>query len=107
MNQPDLPFDARTLARTDNPETSKAVAGSARDLRCEHHAIILDVIARWRYVDWTADEIARRCDLDRHQIGRRLGELERAGIVEKSGEKRPTDTGRLAHCYRVVPRSTN
>lgn len=100
MNQPGLPFAPHTLARTENPTTSHAAAAAARDLRADHHRTILDVMRCG--ADWTADNVAIHCNLDRHQIGRRLGELERHGLVRKSGAQRPTATGRMANCYAVV-----
>ena len=100
MNQSLLPFAAHTLARTENPATSHAAAAAARDLRADHHRLILDVMRCGE--DWTADEVAIHCHLDRHQIGRRLGELEKHLLVRKSGRQRPTATGRMANCYQVV-----
>lgn len=93
-----LPFEARKLARTENPETSKAAAAVSKELRSEHHKTILAVMATGS-LGWTADDIAMRCSLSRHQIGRRLNELERAGIIRKTGVTRPTPTGRMACCY--------
>jgi len=101
LDQPALPFDAHRLARTENPSTSHAAAAASRDLRANHHRTILDVMRC--SADWTADEIALHCNLDRHQIGRRLGELERHGLVRKSGAQRPTASGRMANCYALVP----
>lgn len=98
MNQPELPFDAHKLARTENPETSKAAARSCRELRGEHHALILDALADGNA---NADELAPRCGLTRHQIGRRLGELENAGLVRKTGAARPSASGRMANCYEA------
>lgn len=100
MNQPALPFDAHRLARTENPSTSHAAAAASRELRADHHRTILDVMRCG--ADWTADEVAVHCQLDRHQIGRRLGELEKSGLVRKSGAQRATATGRLANCYAIA-----
>lgn len=97
MNQIELPFDAHKLARTTDPSTSKEAAMACKELRGEHHAIVLAVLDS--VVDANADEIAARCELDRHQIGRRLNELERAGLVWRTGVTRPTATGRAAMCY--------
>ncbi len=99
MNQPTL-WDARTKARTTDPATSHAAARAARETAADHQRTILAVMRCG--ADWTADEIAAQCNLDRHQIGRRLGELERAGLVRKSGATRPTATGRQANCYEAV-----
>jgi len=97
MNQPPLPFDAHKLARTDDPATSKAAAKSCKELRSEHHRLILEALSE--VGDANADEIADVCGLHRHQVGRRLNELERAGYVRLTGTTRPTPTGRLAQCY--------
>lgn len=99
MNQ--LTFGDVPRARTTDPETSHAAAASSRGLAGEHRRKILAVMAKGG--DWTADEIAERCDLNRHQIGRRLGELERSGAVQKSINTRPTPSGRQAQCYEVTP----
>lgn len=96
-----LPFCAHQLARATNPETSHQAAAGVRSFRTQHHETILAVMRTSD--DWTADEIAIHCHLDRHQIGRRLGELERHGLVQKSGNQRRTAAGRMACCYRVMP----
>jgi len=101
MMQKELPFDARKLARAENPRTSHAAAAGVRAFRTGHHAQILAVMACG--ADWTADEIAAKCCLDRHQVGRRLNELERHGLVRKTANQRDTGTGRLACCYEVAP----
>ena len=107
-----LPFDARRLARSENPTTSKSAAAACRELRSEHHSTILavmnsEIVGQDELMvitrDWNADEIAEKCSLDRHQIGRRLHELERSGMVRKSGRQRATPTGRLACCYEAKP----
>lgn len=95
-----LSFDDMPRARASDPVTSKAAARQATGLAGEHQRIILDVMRCGN--DWTADEVAIHCDLDRHQIGWRLGELERAGKVRRSGQTRPTPNGRQAQCYEVV-----
>lgn len=100
MAQPELPFDAVKLARTDDAETSKQAARDCRDLRNDHHAAILGVLALVE--DANADEIANRCGLDRVQVGKRMHELERHGRVELSGATRPSNSGRMARCYRRV-----
>lgn len=100
MNQSELPFAAHKLARASDPETSKAAARQCKALRADHHQKI--VAALRRLTTANADEIAQYCDLDRVQVGRRLNELERAGLVRKTGETRPTASGRAACCYGVV-----
>jgi predicted ArsR family transcriptional regulator len=99
VNQPTL-WGAHAKARASDPSTSHAAAAAARGVAADHHRTILEVMRCG--ADWTADEIAVHCNLDRHQIGRRLGELERAGLVRKSGAQRATATGRMANCYSIA-----
>lgn len=74
--------DPRTLARRRNPETSKAAAASAVEFVPDHHAVIVDVMRKHGKNGLTVHEIATFCRLDAHAIGKRVGELERSGIVE-------------------------
>jgi predicted transcriptional regulator len=97
--------DAFRRARTTDPQTSKDAARAVGGMADEHFRIIFAVIATGG--DWTADEIATRCPLDRHQIGRRLGEMEREGMVRVTANQRPTPKGRMARCYEAVPPATN
>lgn len=101
MNHPVL-FEPRKLARTENPETSKAAARACQATRDGHHTVILDILQGSSGL--TADEIAARSStLTRHQVGRRLHELVGAGRVRITGEQRATPSGRMAQCYaRVV-----
>ena len=101
MNTTQIPFDATTLARSTNPATSHAAAQSCRELRDAQHRTILEVMGRGYAPDWTADEIAEWCALDRHQIGRRLNELERHRLIRRTANKRPTPSGRMAQCWEV------
>src|SRR6185437_3168790 len=48
------------------------------------------------------EQIAAQLKLDKHQIGRRLSELERMQVVYKTGEKRLTSTNRNAFVYKIV-----
>lgn len=107
MNQSELPFAAHKLARASDPETSKAAARQCKELRGEHHRAILEQMRKPIFgsgvtSDWTCDELAAYIGtLDRVQIGKRMHELERAGLVRKTGETRPTASGRAACCYEV------
>lgn len=100
MIQPTLPFDAARLARATDPATSKAAAADCRSLRGRQHAVILEVLAT--VADATCDEVADRCDLNRHQVGRRMHELLAGGLVRTTGNTRPTPSGRMAQCYEVA-----
>lgn len=101
VSQPELPFDAHKLARTENPDTSKDAARQCKDLRSEHHRRILEALAGCDR-GANADELAVLCaGLDRVQIGKRMHELEKAGLVRKTGDARPSKSGRMACCYAL------
>jgi len=40
-----------------------------------------------------------------HQVNKRLGELRRAGLVETTGETRPSASGRPERVYRATAAS--
>lgn len=102
MNVQDLPFEPRKLARTENPPTSKAAAVDSRSLRGEHHRAILEVLASLTS-PMTCEDIAYALGfLDRHQVGRRMGELHLAGLAITVGQK-VISTGRSARCWRPAP----
>jgi len=44
----------------------------------------------------TADELARRLEMDRWSIQPRTSELRRKGLIRDSGQRRPNATGKLA-----------
>lgn len=101
MNQ-QLLFDPRKLARSMDPQTSKDAAKSCGELRGVHHRLIMQILAGGE--DLNADQIADRsgCSMDRVQVGKRMHELLAAGMVVLSGSVAPSDSGRMARCYRVA-----
>lgn len=50
----------------------------------------------------TYEELANHIGMDRHQIGRRLKEMELEELIYKGGVKRPTKSGRNAFVYYLV-----
>lgn len=50
----------------------------------------------------TYEELADFIGMERHQIGRRLKEMELEELIYKSGLKRPTKSGRNAFVYYLV-----
>lgn len=79
------------------PDTSLAAYKQAEPMISPHHQKIisaLSVLGKAIY-----EKIAAHLEMDRHQIGRRLSELEGKGIVYKPGTKAPTKTGRMAYEY--------
>lgn len=72
-------FEPRTLARASNPVTSHAAAARVGEFGHVQHDTILRVLRHRGQL--TAFEIAAFCALDAHEIGKRLGEMERAGLI--------------------------
>ncbi|MGL4325825.1 MAG: MarR family transcriptional regulator [Beijerinckiaceae bacterium] len=106
-------FNPRTLARRHDPETSKEAAKTVREFAGGHHAQILDALAK--HPDGlTAHEIAAFCQIDAHQVGKRINELEKAGRIENiiiaDGDSpdgytvltRATPGGRQARVWRLA-----
>ena len=97
--------DPRTLARSSNPATSHMAAGRVNEFASGQHALILAVLREHGVDGLTAHEIAGHCDLLAHAIGRRLNELERAGLIEVVSDAdakdllRATPSGRMARVW--------
>lgn len=76
----DLPLWA--ACRRSDPVPSRIAAGMAGELRADHQRRIVEAL---RVSPAGASEIAERVGLVAHQVGKRLGELERAGAIETTG----------------------
>lgn len=87
-------------ARATDPDTSHEAAAEVHEFEGDHHAQILDAL---RLGPAGATEIAGRCGLGRDQVGKRLCELERGGLVVKDGKTRNAN-GKNEGRYR---RATN
>ena len=96
---PELPLWA--AARATDPQTSHDAAASVHEFAGEHHRAILEALA---VGPGTADEIGDRCGLDGHKVGKRLGEMRRAGMVTRLDETRAGKSGRQMHVYAAALR---
>ena len=109
MNQSELPFDARKLARSTDPATSKAAAKACKELRGVHHQQILSVLQFSGRESMTCDEIAEQfsigwpegAQLDRVQVGKRMHELEK--LDQRQQGARRSATRRWANGKVGVP----
>lgn len=84
------PLRDEGLARATDPETSKAAAESI-DPRGQQQQLmraLLRIGIGCRY------ELARESGLTEYQAGRRLSELQQAGLIYWTGQVRPGETGR-------------
>ena len=86
------------LFRRADPPTSKAAAERVSEFAGEHHRLILQALGEGPA---HKDDIASRCGLTEQQVVRRLRAMERAGLVERTNETRPTASGRQATVWRA------
>lgn len=96
---PSVAFEPHKLARAEDPDTSKAAARAARDLRECHHGIILDVLLGGPK---TSEEIAAASSLRHDQVWRRAGELRDKGYIKDTGDRRPNASGRPATVWALA-----
>jgi DNA-binding MarR family transcriptional regulator len=90
---------ARKLARRTNPATSQDAAGRVAEFASDHHAIILATLRK--HGGSTVNEVATYCKLDAHAVGKRMNELERAGLA-----RCVMDAGKGGHCGQPLTRMT-
>lgn len=100
MNQLAIDFDAKTLARASDPQTSPTAAARVREFAGKHASAIFCWLAD-HPAGGTKDEIARGTGIDPIAVARRMKELQRTAGVYDSGETRSTPTGRQATVWRV------
>lgn len=84
-------------ARRTDPATSRAAAAGAASFAGDHRQRILAALA-----DGPAGktEIGRRCGLTEQQVARRMHELRRAGLVERTGREVRSASGCAEDEYR-------
>ncbi len=75
--------NARELARTTDPSTSKSAAARVAEFASHHHTRILAALLEG---SGTVYAIAERTGIDAHAVGKRVGELARQGLIETAGE---------------------
>jgi predicted transcriptional regulator len=84
------------------PDTSLAAYKAVSpEMLTNHHSKIIEAL-RLSKNGLMYEQIAAQVKLDKHQVGRRISELESMQIIYKPGEKRNTSTGRSAYVYKLV-----
>ena len=99
MTQLDLDFATRHSRRTD-PETSHAAAASLTSVET-HKALILAYLKSIAPRSEIFESIASAVHMEPHAVARRLPDLMRDGLIERTEETRRTSTGRTARCWRA------
>ncbi len=86
-------------ARTTDPETSKQAAEQAEDLANKHFSLIH--LALIKNGALGKDGIAYVTGLDGNQVARRLPEMQRLGVIELTGQKVESLSGRMEREWRA------
>lgn len=97
----EAPVYSRPVARRTDPETSHQAAAIAELKAVGNRALALSTL-RAHPAGLTDFELAELTGLQQNSVGKRRGELRDAGLVEDSGERRPSTTGSPAIVWRAV-----
>lgn len=89
----------KELARSNDPPTSQAAAARAVTFKGDHARKIL---AALELGPAGQTVIGQRCNLDKHKVGKRLGEMGRLGLIEQTGRTLVNETGRREREWRAT-----
>ena len=78
--------------RKDDPVTSYEAADSIKDKVPDHYTEIIECLILHGALG--KDGISSKSRLDPNQVARRLSEMERLGLIEQTGNKVKSNTGR-------------
>lgn len=95
----------RMYRRTDPPTSPEAAIKTVvRNVKSDHHALILSALKRAGR-PMAAEEIADATPIGDHvAVNRRLPELVREGLIERTTERHKNRSGSSAYRYRMVAR---
>lgn len=79
-----------------NVETSIAAANALAPKLGRLQRLAHETIRAAGWLGLTADELAKRLEMDRYSIQPRTSELKRKGLIRDSGQRRPNATGKQA-----------
>lgn len=91
--------EVHTLARWTDPLTSKAAARRVGELSRSHVAAILRALKEGPA---SKTGLAQRTGIEAHSIGRRLGEMEKQGLIRLTGNTVPSAAGRPEREWEVA-----
>jgi len=92
-----LPFEPHKLARQADVDTSHDAADSIKLGREGQHRAMMQIFSRSQ-MGLTAENLG---DILGYPVWRRMNELEEAGLIQRTGEKRKNRSGRQAYCYEI------
>lgn len=90
--------EPKVLARPSDPPTSHVAAKRARSFASEHYRKILRALTAGPA---GKSEIGRRCGLTEQQVNRRMAELRRGGLIERTGRHVESESGCEECEYRI------
>ncbi len=96
-----IAIDPQRISRRTDPQTSVAAAERAAKFAPKQHARILAALQMLGQPAG-AHEIAEVAGLTQVQVCKRLPEMQRAGLVEPTGEVRPTGWGGSERVWRMA-----
>lgn len=104
-----IPYGAAPVARSTDPATSHEAAASITDLRKKqadvwHMLHTLGAMTDEQLVDAFASDWASHMAQSPSGVRTRRNELARMGLVQDTGDLRPTRGGRRAKVWRAVVR---
>ncbi len=88
-------------ARATDPITSFQAADSIKDIAKMHSDVIIAGLKRFGPMG--KDQIANNTGLQPNQVSRRLSELEEIGLIELTGKKVKSNSGREEREWRFKP----
>ena len=89
--------------RRSDPSTSKEAGDNASRFRTGDCGSILGALGRVAPQPYSAEQISQALHWASHvRVNRRLGELERAGLIERTSQRHTNQSGRRAFKYRLT-----
>jgi hypothetical protein len=83
-------------------DTSVEAAAAARESAAQNRRLILSLVTGAGLRGVTLDEVSAATGKPPNQISGRFTDLERLGLINRSGQRRKTRTGREAHVWVAV-----
>jgi hypothetical protein len=98
-----MPLFTQPPSPKNAPETAHAAADAIAQTAGQLRAVVLSAIEKAGAAGATDEELQDRLGMPANTQRPRRWELERAGLVRDSGQRRPTKSGRNAVVWVVIP----